>query len=248
MLENELYGFLDYLKVERGLSPNTIEAYRLDLGKRLIPLLRQRGKLHSGQVTTDDIRAYLGFLAAEKHNSETARARKLASAKSFFNYLMDTEVLSLNPAARIRGPKLPDTQPLSLDEKECIHLLRAVLNRANRRIRDRDLSIILLLLHTGMRASELSRLKLSDVDLEKGEAKVTRKGGRNQCLYLNEEVRTALRHYLAGCPRDGNSLLFNGTRRPELGRKSIYEIVRRCLKTAGIDKGKRGPHLLRHTL
>ncbi len=245
-MESQLDKFLNHLEIERGLSPNTIEAYKLDLGRGLIPFLWQQGKSRCDQVTADDIRAYLDFIA-KRGNARAARARKLAAAKSFFNYLVDTEQLSINPAARIKSPKLLDKQPVSLGEDECARLLQTVAHKGKRVTRDRDLSMLVLFLHTGIRASELTGLKLTDVDLQKGQMKISRKGGKEQYLYLNKEVKKLLTRYLANRPRSQNGQFFVGTKGQNFGRKTVYEIVHRCLMLANIDTPGCGPHLLRRT-
>ncbi len=92
-----LNRFLHYLEVEKGYSQGTIEAYQLDVGKGLIPFLRQRSKFCAEEITKDDIRAYLDYVAVERGNSAITRARKLAAIKSFFNYLVENEGLEVTP-------------------------------------------------------------------------------------------------------------------------------------------------------
>ena len=109
------------------------------------------------------------------------------------------------------------------------------------------MAIAVLLLHTGLRVSELTNLKLSNVDLERSQIKITRKGSKEQYLHLNGEVVKALVSYLHSRPQAQNGRFFVGTKGQNLSRTYVYEVVRRCLKLAGINKGKQGPHLLRHT-
>ena len=150
MMRTELNKFLHYLEVEEGYSQGTIEAHQLDIGKRLILFLHQRGKFGLEEVTKDDIRAYLDYLAVEKENSNAARARKLAAIKSFFNYLVENEGLEANPAASIRNPKIPEKVPLYLTDGECIRLLETMAHKAKPQARERDIALAVLLLHTGL--------------------------------------------------------------------------------------------------
>ena len=246
-MEDKIDRFLRYLKVERGYSPGTIEAYQLDLRGGLIPFLRQRGKFDIPEVTRDDIRAYLDFLAFERGNSSATRARKLAAIKSFFNYLVENEELKASPAALLKSPRIAEKEPVYLTEKECIQLLKIVVRRAKPPVKKRDMAIIVLFLHTGLRVSELVNLKLVNVDLKERQVKITRKGNKEQYLHLNNETIEALAKYLVPRPQASNGRFFVGTRGQNLGRSYVYGRIRRYLNLAGIDKGKQGPHLLRHT-
>ena len=246
-MKSKLKKFLCYLKVENGFSPGTIKAYRLDIERGLIPFLYQRSKSEIAEVTKDDIRAYLDFLAFERDNSNAARARKLATIKSFFNYLVESEELKANPAASIKSPRIPETQPEYLTEEECIHLLETISREARPRVRERDMAIVVLFLHAGLRVSELAKLELINVDLERGQIKITRKGNKEQYLHLNGEAVSTLARYLAKRPEALNDRFFVGTNGGNLDRTYVYGIVRRYMKLSGINKGKHGPHLLRHT-
>ncbi|MFH0769001.1 MAG: tyrosine-type recombinase/integrase [Chloroflexota bacterium] len=246
-MKGELEKFMHYLHIEKGFSQGTIEAYQLDLGKGLGPFLRQRGKSELREVTKDDIRAYLDYVATARGNCNATRARKLAAIKSFFNYLVDNQQLEVNPAASIRSPKVPEKEPVYLSDEELIRLLRAIARKARPRVRERDMAIVVLFLHGGLRVSELTKLELSNVDLESCQIKITRKGNREQYLHLNRETKTALVSYLTKRPQARNGTFFVGESGDGLTRGYVYSLIRRYLKFAGIDKGKRGPHILRHT-
>jgi site-specific recombinase XerD len=92
-MEKSLDRFLHYLRVEKGFPESTTQAYWLDIGKGLIPFLKQRGKSSLKRVAKDDIRAHLDYLATVRGNGSATRARKLAAIKSFFNYLVANEGL-----------------------------------------------------------------------------------------------------------------------------------------------------------
>jgi len=109
------------------------------------------------------------------------------------------------------------------------------------------MAIVVLFLHTGLRVSELTNLKLVNVNLDRGQIKITRKGDKEQYLHLNGEAVSTLARYLANRPEALNGRFFVGTNGGNLDRIYVYGIVRRYLKLAGITKGKRGPHILRHT-
>jgi len=107
--------------------------------------------------------------------------------------------------------------------------------------------MIVLFLHTGVRVSELANLELPNVDLERNQIKITRKGNKEQYLHLNSETVRVLTNYVANRPQGQNGRFFVGTDGGNLSRSYVYRVVRRYLELAGIDKGKHGPHLLRHT-
>jgi integrase/recombinase XerD len=109
------------------------------------------------------------------------------------------------------------------------------------------MAIAILFLHTGLRVSELTKLELANVDLGRNQIKITRKGNKEQYLHLNGEAAQALVNYLANRPQAQNGRFFVGSNGGNLTRSYVYGMVRRYLNLAGIDKGKRGPHILRHT-
>lgn len=246
-MEKSLDRFLHYLRVEKGFPESTVQAYRLDIGKGLIPFLKQRGKSSLKRVAKDDIRAHLDYLATVRGNCSATRARKLAAIKSFFNYLVANEGLKVNPATQIDSPKIPEKEPVYLTDEESIRLLRTIAHKARPPLRERDTAMVVLFLHSGLRVSELTNLGLANVDLESRQMKITRKGNKQQYLHLNRETTAALANYLAERPRAGNGRFFVGTDGGDLDRRYVYELVRNYLELAGIHKDKRGPHILRHT-
>jgi len=231
-MRSKLNKFLPYLQVEKGFSRGTIEAYQLDIEKRLIPFLRQRGKFEVGDITKADIRAYLDHLAIDKGNSNATRAWKLAAIRSFFNYLVENEGLEVNPAASIRSPKIPEKEPEYLTDEGSIYLLTTIAREAKPQVRDRDLAMVVLFLHTGLRVSELTNLELVNVDLGRGQIKVTKKGNKEQYLHLNGETVNMLARYLVNRPEAQNGMFFTGNNGGNLDRRYIYGIVRRYLELA----------------
>ena len=253
-MRKELNRFLHYLNVEKGYSQGTIGAYQLDIGNGLIPFLHKIQIATPSarndtveEVTRDDIRAYLDYAAVEKGNSGVTRARKLAAIKSFFNYLVENEELKANSAASIKSPRIPEKEPVYLSEQECLRFLETIAQKAKPQVRERDMAIAILFLHAGLRVSELTNLKLTNVDLHGQQVKITRKRNKEQYLHLNGEAAAALANYLANRPQAQNGSFFVGTNGSNLTRSYVYGSIRRYLKLAGIDKGKRGPHILRHT-
>jgi integrase/recombinase XerC len=165
-MKSELNRFLRYLQIEKGASVGTVEGYQLDIERGLLPFLHERGKSRVREITKADIRDYLDYAATSRGNSNITRARKLAAIKSFFNYLVDNGVLEVNPAASVKSPKIPEKEPVYLNDGELTRLLTAIVRKAKPRVRERDMAIVLLFLHGGMRVSELTKLELANVELE----------------------------------------------------------------------------------
>ena len=122
-----------------------------------------------------------------------------------------------------------------------------IAREAKPQVRERDMAMVILFLHAGLRVSELTNLELVNVDLDWGQIKITKKGNKEQYLHLNGEAVSMLARYLASRPEALNGRFFVGNNGGNLDRGYIYGIVRRYLKLAGINKGKQGPHILRHT-
>jgi len=246
-MKNELNGFLHYLEVEKGFSPGTISAYRLDISGSFLPFLFKKGKYTAKEITREDIKAYMDYLTVNRKNSVVTRARKLAAIKSFFKYMIENDILEANPAASVSSPKIPEKEPEYLTEDECIRFLETIGRESKEPVHYRDIAIATLFMHNGLRVSELINLETADVDLSNRQIKITRKGNKEQYLHLNEETVKALIEYSINRPKVESERFFIETSGHNLSRRYTYGIIRRYLEMAGIEKSKHGPHLLRHT-
>jgi site-specific recombinase XerD len=246
-MKNELNGFLHYLEVEKGFSPGTISAYRLDISGSFLPFLFKKGKCIAKEITREDIKVYMDYLTINRKNSVVTRARKLAAIKSFFKYMVENEMLENNPAASVSSPKIPEKEPEYLTEDECIRFLETIYKESKKPVHYRDIAIATLFLHNGLRVSELISLNLSDVDFSNHQIKITRKGNKEQYLHLNGDTIKTLLDYFISRPEGQNNRFFIEANGHNLSRRYTYGIIRRYLEMAGIEKSKHGPHLLRHT-
>lgn len=243
--------FLNYLKVERGLSPRTILAYRHDLSK-FSDFILSIPKSSVSMVTKEDIRAFLTKLADQgfkKPNIEITRARKVSAIKSFFNFLVKEGFIPVNPAIDIKAPKIPEKEPCYLTQDEYQELLATVKAIATPYYRPRDLAIITLLLGTGIRLSELVGLTTQSIKLNNGEStvKVKGKGNKERTIPLNVEVASVLDKYLKTRPDLATDNLFISRKSNGLSSGAVYHLVKHYLEKAGIKKEKLGVHSLRHT-
>jgi integrase/recombinase XerD len=246
LMDQSLDLFLNYLSVEKGLSNNTLSAYAGDL-RELSGHLEERGVSSWTEISREHILAYLEWLGTEL--SPRSRARRLASIRSFFKYLERGGIISVNPAARIRFPKLNASLPKVLSISEVDALLEkpdtaTVLGQ-------RDKAMLELLYATGLRVSELAELKLEQVHLDAGYLLVRGKGDKERLAPMGELASEALTVYL----RDGRmKLLKKGFAREvflnhhgrRLTRQGIWKILKQHALQAGI-KQNLSPHMLRHS-
>ena len=207
-------------------------------------------------ITLTDIYGYLTYLSrdrAQQPNSDrtdyglsaTTRARKIATLRSFFNYLTTkAHLLEDNPVKDLDSPKLQKTLPKYLTLDESLNLLESV----DGSFKERDYCILTLFLNCGLRISELIGLNLSDIQ---GDAlRVLGKGNKVRIVYLNDACKDALEHHLAVrhpiVGRDQNAL-FLSSRDQRISRSSVHALVKKHLRHAGLDSTQYSSHKLRHT-
>jgi site-specific recombinase XerD len=247
MFSDIMHEFDRYLQVERNLSPATRAAYRYDLQKFKEFLIRALGSEPSvRRVTTQHIKDYLMFLQQKRRYKSTTLSRSIASLRVFFEYCVQQTHLEHSPATYIHNPKLPRKLPIYLVESELRQLLAAPKTDDTWGVR--DYAILILLSFTGMRRQELVGLDVSSIDFERRTAKVLGKGAKERLLPLNSIVMDALTSWLEVRPAvaDPDPLFVNRAGKRLTGR-SIYNIVKKYVRQAGIMKGKISPHKLRHT-
>jgi integrase/recombinase XerD len=241
------YAVARFLTVcrERGLSPNTIAAYRADLtalarwlDERKIPILR---------TTQADLQ---DFLAWREHRGArpNSTARQLGSCRRFFQYFMRRRDLREDPTAHIPMPKIRRKPPRSLTEEEVEALLSAPVVSTS--VGNRDRAMLQLLYATGLRVSELVNLRGSQVDLTEGVIRVIGKRHRERVIPLNEAAIQALREF-SGSVRDEilgdrkSDYLFPTRRCERMTRQAFWYNLKRYARRAKIAK-ELSPHSLRH--
>ncbi len=242
-----MHEFDRYLEVERNLSPATRGAYRYDLQKFKEFLIRTTGSEPPlRKITTQHIKDYLSFLQQKKRYKSTTLSRTIASLRVFFEYCVQQNHIETSPAAYIHNPKLPRKLPIYLVESELRQLLGAVAQEDTWSVR--DYAILILLAFTGMRRQELVGLDVASVDFERRTAKVFGKGAKERLIPLNNLVLDALRSWLEVRPvvADPTPLFVNRQGKRLTGR-SVYNIVKKYVRQAGLTKGRISPHKLRHT-
>ncbi len=239
--------FLHYLTVEKGLSDNTVEAYRHDLS-RFLNHLDEKGMEDLSKVEKVNLRA---FLLGLKQQGLSARsiARNQVSLRTFFRFLILEGSLKVNPAEDLESPKTVKTLPEILTVQEVEKLLAQPDPKTYLGIRDR--AMIEILYATGMRVSELVRLPMNQVNLEAGYALIYGKGSKERVVPLGSEAIRWITHYVQRVRNRllkgrENPLLFVGRSGKGMSRQRFWKSIKGYSQKAGIRK-RMTPHVLRHS-
>jgi len=254
-LERAVLRFAEHLAGERQTSSHTVRAYLADL-EQLASFTRGRLRTPCAPEDVDKLvlRAWLGELS--KTLSPSSIARKLASVRGFYRYLCRRGELSENPADLVATPRVRKKLPMFLSVDAASEVMTAPdkLARAAPGERERDRLALELLYGGGLRVSELSRLDMDDLSLERQEIRVLGKGRKERLVPLGEKARDALLAYLAlrdsfRHPKtealDPRALLLSRRGR-RLGVRQIQHLVRRY-GISGAGRPDLHPHALRHT-
>ena len=237
--------FLDAIWAERGLSENTLKAYRADL-LALNQRLEGR-KVDLVCVTRADLLEYISW-RVDGGAKPRSTARQLSSFRRFFRYLLREGVIAEDPTTQIAMPKIGRTLPQSLTEEEVEALLAAPV--VSDPLGHRDRAMLELLYATGVRVSELINLKLSQVNLNQGVLRIIGKGDRERLIPLGDEAQDWVKKFIDG-PRvkillkRQTEYLFPTGRGDRMTRQAFWHIIKRYAKKAGIGK-KLSPHTVRH--
>lgn len=244
----DLRNFFRYIKQTRDRSLQDLDWDQISIMDVDIQLIRS--------ITLTDVYGYLTYLSrdrAQQPNSDktkyglnaSTRARKVATLRSFFNYLTQkAHLLEDNPIKELDSPKLKKTLPKYLTLDESVELLESVDGINS----ERDYCILTFFLNCGLRISELIGLDLTDIQ---GDAlRVLGKGNKVRIVYLNDACKAALERYLAVrrpiSGRDQNAL-FLSSRNQRISRATVHVLVKKHLSQAGLDSTQYSAHKLRHT-
>ena len=243
--------FLQYLQVEKQYSPETIRAYKVDLEQFLNFL---DSKLSITEISTNNIQLFLQTLSRNKI-SERTLARKLASIKSLFNYLMRQEQIPVNIAKLIRSPKIPKRLPNYLSAAEISSLLDYPYGNTFKDYRDR--LILELFYATGLRISELVKIKIANIQVEGCTIKVLGKGNKERIVVFGKTTSDILQEYLRLRSEfekfNLSPYLFpqlkkskDGSRHSHMHVKTVFNIVKKYIRQISSDE-KLSPHSIRHS-
>lgn len=253
---DEVDSFLSHLRVERGVSTNTLSAYRVDLSQlasflrreHLSPAEDGEAPVRWPEVDDSTITAYVLQLGDRGYGEKT-RARKIASMRSFFGFLVDEGIISRDPTENISAPRMGRSLPAALTEDEVDRLLDTPDGPEATDIRDR--AMLELMYAAGLRVGELVGLDIEHVDLEMGSVLAFGKGGKERLVPLHPSAVGSVATYLSAARpklagKGAGRALFLSSRGRRLTRQGFWLILRGRSMQAGIGK-KLTPHTLRHS-
>ncbi|MBZ2173806.1 tyrosine recombinase XerC [Schnuerera sp. xch1] len=260
-----LEDYLNYMETIKGTSSNTVKEYFFDL-RTFLRFIKLRYKLVNNdtpfedidisdinielikKITILDLHAYISYMDKNRNNGNSTKSRKIASLRSFFNYLYaKVNLITNNPADKLESPKTDTRQPIYLTLEECEKLLSTILQNKNEVIRKRDYAIVLLFLNCGLRLSELSSINIGKIKHDT--LTVIGKGNKERTIYFNSACMEAINDYLTVRPKDSKDkeALFLSIRKQRMSNRAIQHMIERYLKKAGLDTSVYSTHKLRHT-
>ena len=240
--------YQDYLRIERGLSTNTIANYSLDVQKVMIWLDRKQLDISPLKISEETIQQFI--YDAAKSAANTSQARLISGLKGFFNYLVFEEYRKTNPLTLIEAPKMGRKLPDTLSEGEINQIINQIDLSSPQG--ERNKAILETLYGCGLRVSELISIKISDLFFEEGFIKVTGKGNKQRFVPVGNHTikhinlyRNQVRvHHVV--KEEAKDTLFLNRRGNALTRAMIFTIIKRLVSKAGILKNV-SPHTFRHS-
>jgi integrase/recombinase XerD len=239
--------FLQHIALERSLSPNTVVSYKLDL-QSFTRHLKSRGVASANDITRDHIVDYL-LASREKGISARSLARHLAAIRTFFKFLRREKFVSRDVTELVDSPRLWELLPKTLTYREIEDLLAAPNARTRLGLRDR--AILEFFYATGLRVSELCRARIEEIDFDTGVLRTVGKGNKERIVPVGRTASELTRRYLDNVrPKmvraKTSSHLFLTTRGGAFSRKTLWALIKKYCRVAGIRKNVT-PHSLRHS-
>lgn len=261
-----LEDYLNYMEAIKGVSSNTVKEYFFDL-RVFFRFIKLRYKLVDAdqsfneidisdvgldlinKLTIQDLHSYISYVDKERQNINSTKSRKVASIKSFFDYLHSKiNLIEKNPAANLETPKSNHRHPVYLTLEQSEALLDSVLDNKNEEYRKRDYAIIMLFLNCGLRLSELSSINLNTIK-DDNSLNIIGKGNKERTLFLNEACVLAIEDYLIIRPDNAKDkkAMFISKQKNRMSNRAIQHMIDRYLKKTGLDTSVYSTHKLRHT-
>lgn len=247
-METYLQQFLHHLRFERGYSPNTLSAYKRDLGQFDV-FLTESGIAHVSNLEPEELEEFVAFLQDKGYKSSTV-ARKVAATRAFLKFLYAEGVVEPELLDWLQQPKIERRLPKALSRDQVRRLIQAAsFEETPLALRDR--AILEVLYATGMRASEVVQIEIKDVDLGSGDIRCSGKGSKERIVPLHPQAVRALQHYSEeGRPfilrEAGEGTFFLNNLGKPLTRQGLWFLIRHYAETAGLGDWVT-PHTLRHT-
>ena len=233
--------FINFLDIEKNYSPHTVINYKIDL-REFATFLNQAGQKDIKEIDYFVLRKFLATLS-EKNLNKRSVSRKISTLKSFFKFMIREGEIKNNPAASLIYPRLEKNLPGFMTESEVLNIINLPKHEGIFALRDK--AILEVLYSTGARVSELVSLKINDIDLISGIAKVMGKGRKERLLPLGEPAIVALKTYL-DLRSDNCQSLFTNKRAKGLTDRGVRSIIERYIKQSASSL-KVSPHTFRHS-
>ncbi|MGC8977476.1 MAG: tyrosine recombinase XerC, partial [Candidatus Ratteibacteria bacterium] len=237
-----LIKFLEYLENQKNYSKNTTKSYKNDL-IQFINFLKEEKIFDFEKVEYDDFVKFIGKLKVSNFKEKTI-ARKVASIKSFYKFLISRKYIKKNPSLLIQSPKIPEKLPNFLTYKEILKILE--IPYKDKWLYLRDKAIIELLYSTGIRVGELANLKINDINFVDELIKVKGKGKKERMVPVGKIALNCLIEYIEKRPNKKEEFVFLNKYGGRLTERSIERIIKKYSLIQGINK-KVTPHTFRHT-
>ena len=246
--ENTLKDYQHYLKIERGLSLNSISSYSNDINKLIRYLKNNEIDKSPFSIDNDDIQQFI--YESSKQLNARSQARLISGLRNFFDYLIFEEYRNENPTDLIEAPKIGRKLPDTLSEKDIDNIISQIdLSKPEG---ERNRAMLEILYSCGLRVSEMIQLKISDLFFEEGFIRVTGKGDKQRFVPINtftikltnqykDQIRTHIQ-----VQKSFNDTLFLNRRGKQISRNMVFMILKDLVQKAGIDKNV-SPHTLRHS-
>lgn len=259
-----LRNYLNFMIVIKGKSPNTVKEYYYDLRLffKFIEAVSNNISLNEidsvvldnfdenilKQIELNDLYEFMAFINNSHSSNDNYRARKVASIRSFFNYLHTrVNFITSNPAANLDSPKIKKRMPRYLTLEESINFLSTI----DGKFKARDLAMFSIFLNCGLRLSELVGINLRNINLEKRTLRVIGKGNKERMVYLNDLCIDAIKSYLEVRPEVTNhsdmDALFISSHGKRISNRMVEIIAKKYFEKAGLNYELYSPHKLRHT-
>ncbi|KQC91384.1 recombinase XerC [Clostridium perfringens CP4] len=259
-LPKRVDDFVSYLKNIKEQSPNTIKNYTYDLTLLFKYLVGRKQNVENydnidigyvddnfiRNITLSDLYDFLNYVEVDRKNSAYAKARKVATLKSFFKFLnVKMKIINENPTIELETPKIKKRLPVYLTLDQSKKVLESM--NKGKKYYSRDYCIFVLFLNCGMRLSELCNIKLKDI--KEDTITIIGKGDKERTVYLNEECIKAINNYLKDRKElnNCNEYLFLSKRKTNITARAVEDLVKKHIENAGFKDKKYTPHKLRHS-
>ena len=246
--EQALDGYREYLRFERRLSANSVEAYLHDAGLLAAFVTGGDGAKRPEEVKTPDVEAFMSHVY-DLGAGDTTQARVLSGVRRFFAYLLHSDRIEVLPTELIDSPKVARKLPDTLSYDEIRRMIEGI--DLSRPLGHRNRAILEVLYCCGLRVSELVNLRLSDIFAEEGVVRVTGKGDKQRLVPIARAALQQVERYLEqrrtmAVAADSADVVFLNQRGRRLTRVMIFTIIRQSAAAAGVTKTV-SPHTLRHS-